>query len=264
MIDIPNKIAYPINRNTLETVNSKKGGALSKSTIMNLNRFNTNSNPSETDKIEAAPGYAHSDIPGQADKAIVTDMAIPPMFNLLRKGQKTSINIQNSNVNHLKARFGWNIKDIRCDVDVSAFLITSSGKVIDDSWFVFYGQTSSPDNSAIFSVDDSNTDREIIDIDFNKLDSKVQRIVFVMTINEAFEFKLNFSMIKDAYIRLIDDNTNKEIVSFKLEEYYENVTSMTIGELYVHNGQWKFNPVGNGVNRDLAGQCAVYGVEING
>ena len=31
---------------------------------------------------------------------------------------------------------------------------------------------------------------------------------------------------------------------------------------YLHNGQWKFNPVGNGVHQDLAGQCRIYGVEI--
>ena len=69
-------------------------------------------------------------------------------------------------------------------------------------------------------------------------------------------------MIKDAYIRLIDPNGNKVIYSYKPEKMYANVTSMTLGELYLHNGQWKFCPVGNGVNKDLAGQCAVYGVQI--
>ena len=38
--------------------------------------------------------------------------------------------------------------------------------------------------------------------------------------------------------------------------------SMTLGELYLHQGQWKFNPVGNGVHMDLAGQCALYGVTL--
>lgn len=263
MIDIPNRIAYPMNRNTLGKANSKIGGALNRSNIMDLNRSNIKSNAPEPDKHEARPVNTQSGVPSQAGENAVRNMAIPPMFNLLRKGQKTSINIQNRAVNRLKVCFGWNVKDKRCDIDASAFLITSSGKVMDDSWFVFYGQTRSPDNSVMFSIDNSNKDREIINIDFNKLNPSIVKIVFVMTINEAFESKLNFSMIKDAYVRLIDYNTNKEIVSFKLEEYYENVVSMTIGELYIHNGQWKFNPVGNGVNRDLAGQCAVYGVEIS-
>ena len=47
-----------------------------------------------------------------------------------------------------------------------------------------------------------------------------------------------------------------------MDEYYENVTSMMIGEVYLHNGNWKFNAVGNGVSKDLAGLCRLYGVQI--
>ena len=154
------------------------------------------------------------------------------------------------------------MQDARCDMDVSAFLITGNGKVSDDSWFVFYGQSDSPDRSVHFAKDTSGRNREIISVDFEKLDPTIQKIVFVLTINEAFEKNLNFSMIQDAYIQLFDGSTNQEIVSYYIEEYYPNVTSMTIGELYLHNGKWKFNPVGNGVHHDLAGQCAIYGVEI--
>ena len=70
-------------------------------------------------------------------------------------------------------------------------------------------------------------------------------------------------MLKDAYVRIIENSTNAELVSFKMSEYYSNVTSMTIGELYLHKGIWKFNAVGNGVARDLAGLCELYGVETN-
>ena len=69
-------------------------------------------------------------------------------------------------------------------------------------------------------------------------------------------------MIEDAYIRIIDSGSNKELVSFVMDEYYDNVTSMMIGEVYRHNGLWKFNAVGNGVARDLAGLCELYGVQV--
>ena len=86
--------------------------------------------------------------------------------------------------------------------------------------------------------------------------------VFVLTINEALEKHLSFSMVKDAYIRIINADNNSELVSFKMDEYYSNVISMMIGELYIHNGMWKFNAVGNGVARDLAGLCELYGVRV--
>lgn len=69
-------------------------------------------------------------------------------------------------------------------------------------------------------------------------------------------------MLNDAYIRIMDSSSNTELVSFKMEEYYSNVTSMMIGEIYQHNGTWKFNAIGNGVARDLAGLCEVYGVQV--
>ena len=46
-------------------------------------------------------------------------------------------------------------------------------------------------------------------------------------------------------------------------DYYDNVTSMMLGEIYLHNTEWKFNAIGNGVARDLAGLCQLYGVETN-
>ena len=68
-------------------------------------------------------------------------------------------------------------------------------------------------------------------------------------------------MVTDAYIRLMDISNNAEIVSFKMTDYYSNVTSMMIAELYLHNGTWKLNAIGNGVSRDLAGLCELYGVQ---
>lgn len=143
-------------------------------------------------------------------------------------------------------------------MDVSAFLLNNTGKVIGDSWFVFYGQETSPDGSTAFGAGQEEN-HEIISVDFNRLNPAVSRIVFVLTINEALEKHLNFSMLRDAYIK-ITDTSDTELVSFKMDEYYSNVTSMMIGEVYRHNGIWKFNAIGNGVTRDLAGLCrAIWG-----
>ena len=189
---------------------------------------------------------------------------VPPLIHPLQKGQKTSIEGPGRSAGLIRACFGWNTSDARCDMDASAFLLGQDGRVLSDDWFVFYGQRQSPDGSVIFQENGAGSDREVITADLGRLSPAVQRIVFVLTINEALERRLNFGMMRDVYIRLLAGNTQEEIVSFALGEYYENVTSMTIGELYRHNGQWKFNPVGNGVNKDLAGQCAIYGVQISG
>lgn len=183
---------------------------------------------------------------------------VPALSNKVQKGQKTLLST--SALSAVNACFGWNVTDARCDVDVSAFLLGADGKVIGDSWFVFYGQTLSPDQSTRF-VNGGGADREMIQIDLTRLNPQVKKIVFVLTINDALQKRLHFGMLKDAYVRIMEPS-GKELVSFLMTEYYNNVISMMIGELYLHNGAWKFNAVGNGVARDLAGLCELYGVQV--
>jgi len=191
---------------------------------------------------------------------VIVDRPVPPLQNLVQKGQKFALE-SSGKLSRVKACLGWNIKNAASELDVSAFLLGANGKVLGDDWFVFYGQTTSPDGSCVFSTSNGE-DREIISIDITRLNPAISKIVFVLTINEALEKKLNFSMIKDAYVRVFDTVTGQNIVSFILDEYYPNVTSMMIGELYLHNGAWKFNAVGSGVARDLAGLCELYGVQV--
>ena len=124
-------------------------------------------------------------------------------------------------------------------------------------------KTSSPNKSVTLHINESSSDREYADIDFFRLDPSIRKIVFVLTINEALERNLNFSMVQDAYIRILNPDSGQEIYSFMLTDYYDNVTSMMLGEIYLHNTEWKFNAIGNGVARDLAGLCQLYGVETN-
>lgn len=187
---------------------------------------------------------------------------------ILKKGQKTALTGSNGqSLTAIEVGLGWDVVNVACDLDASAFMLGEDRRVIGDSWFVFYGQTSSPDNSVLHSGDSKGEgygDDEIISIDLTRINAAVKRIVFVVTIDEAFAQGLNFSMVRNAYVRVTDRNTNRELVRFNLTDYYANVTSMVVGEIYLHNGQWKFNAVGDGVARDLAGLCAMYGVNVKG
>jgi len=186
---------------------------------------------------------------------------VPPLLHSIQKGQKAALE-KGTPLRTLKVCLGWNTTNPQCDLDVSAFLLGANGKVPGDSWFVFYGQNESPDHSTIFCADEP-LDRESITIHLEKLNPSISRIVFVLTINEALEKKLHFGMMTDTYIRILNADNAQELVSFRMTEYYANVISMMIGEVYRHNGMWKFNAIGNGVAKDLSGLCSLYGVEVS-
>lgn len=164
------------------------------------------------------------------------------------------------NIIPIKAGFGWKVKDSRCDVDVSAFLLGADEKVSSDERFVFYGNPQSPDRSIIYNLSDTVYEKSF-DIDLCKISGDVRKIVFVVTIDEALQKGLNFGMMDDVYMKLTDRSGN-ELLSFCLSDYYDNVTSMMIGEIYKNKEQWKFSAIGNGIARDLEGLCGFYGIEV--
>ena len=184
----------------------------------------------------------------------------------LKKGQKVALaGVGGAALQAIQVCLGWDVQNIACDLDASAFMLGADGRVIGDDWFVFYGQTTSPDGSVRHSGDSTGAamgDDEIIDIDLMSINPNVKKITFVVTINEALEQGLNFSMVANAYVRVVDKTTGQELNRFQLTDYYSNVTAMVVGEVYNHNGQWKFNAVGDGVAKDLAGLCAMYGVNV--
>ncbi|MEY8390855.1 TerD family protein [Lachnospiraceae bacterium 45-W7] len=196
---------------------------------------------------------------GSLPVAAAPEIVVPPLVHQIKKGQKTPLD-PSGTVQHIHVCLGWNVINPQCDLDVSAFILDSNGKVLGDDWFVFYGQEYSPDKSVHFSLS-SHTDREFISVDLRRINPAAAKIVFVLTINEAVTHHLNFSMVKDAYLRILDAGSVRELVSFQMTDYYPNVISMMIGEIYLYQGTWKCHAIGNGVARDLAGLCQLYGVE---
>ena len=276
-VDTPIKSEGPLTKDTILSINQRRAQQpLNQQNIASLNQSKRNSGQRQIqgDSCErrAQRSNAHSEgarpaatNPGpQPQPQIQTgpqiqQMRVPPLMNIVQKGQKFPLESAKK-LTQVKVCVGWNVQNPACEGDVSAFLLQGD-RVLGDDWFVFYGQEQSPDGSVRFYAE-AKPDREMISLDFGRLNPQVDKIVFILTINEALEKRLNFSMLKDTYIRLLDSASNQELVSFRIDEYYSNVTSMIIGEIYRHNGAWKFNAVGNGVGKDLAGLCRMYGVQV--
>ncbi len=190
-------------------------------------------------------------------------IGLPQIKTKVQQGQKIDITNQ-GRINKVKLIIGWDIKDSRCDVDMSAFMLGDNGKCLGDEWFIFYGQPSSKDNSISYNKNTNGAnsyEKAIVNIDFSRVDSRISKLAVVLTIDEALKNKLNFSMLANTYLKIVDASNNNEICTFVLNDYYKEVTSMVLGEVYKHKDTWKFNCIGNGVAKDLAGLCEMYGIE---
>lgn len=149
------------------------------------------------------------------------------------------------------------------DLDASVFLCGASGKVEKDSNFVFYNNTTAPGvvHTGDNRTGDGDGDDETINIDLNAVEANVDKIAFTCTIDRADERKQNFGMVNNSYIRIMDAKTGTELVRYDLGEDFSIETAIVVGELYRHNGEWKFNAVGSGFAGGLAALCGNYGIQ---
>ena len=90
----------------------------------------------------------------------------------------------------------------------------------------------------------------------------VSKIVFTVTIYDAPARNQNFGQVQNAFIRIYDPTTNDELLRYDLTEDFSIETALVIGELYRHNGEWKFSAVGAGYQGGLEALCRTYGVNV--
>lgn len=147
------------------------------------------------------------------------------------------------------------------DADASAFALDQDGKVITDKHFVYYGNLASPDNCIVHSGDNltgkGDGDDERITVDFSKVPDTVQEIVIVVNIYQGAERNQNFGKVKNAFIRICETSMT-EIMRYDLSEDASVATAMIFGKLYRHNGEWKFQAIGEGDKKGLQHYSNMY------
>ena len=188
----------------------------------------------------------------------------------LKKGQKVSLTKDNPGLKKVVVGLGWDVNAFDTggdfDLDAAAFLLGDSGKVADSDDFVFYRNLTHSSGSVVHQGDNltgiGDGDDEQIKVDLSKVPDSVTKIAFTVTIYEAEQRRQNFGQVSNAFIRIVDETTNTELIRYDLGEDFSIETAVVVGELYRHNGEWKFNAIGSGFQGGLAALCGHYGIEV--
>ncbi len=187
----------------------------------------------------------------------------------LQKGQKVDLTKGNPGLKNIMVGLGWDVNKYDggadFDLDAAAFLLGENGQTPTTDEFVFYGNLKHK-SGAVEHMGDNLTgegdgDDEQIVVNLQKIPANVVRIAFTVTIYEAEERRQNFGQVSNAYIRIVDSDTNRELIRYDLGEDFSIETAVVVGEIYRHNGEWKFNAIGSGFQGGLAALCANYGIE---
>lgn len=188
----------------------------------------------------------------------------------LSKGQKVDLTKSNPGLKNIVVGLGWDVNHYdggsAFDLDTAAFLLDANKKVTTELDFVFYNNSTHA-SGAVAHLGDNKTgegsgDDEQIKVDLSKVPANIERIAFTCTIHEAEERRQNFGQVSNSYIRVLDEASGVELIRYDLGEDFSIETAIVVGELYRHNGEWKFAAEGSGFQGGLAALCGNFGINI--
>ncbi len=187
----------------------------------------------------------------------------------LKKGENVSLSKTDPNLKNVLLGLGWDARasdGADFDLDASLFMVGENGKVQNDDWFIFYNQLNSPCRSVEHTGDnrtgDGDGDDEAIKVALDKVPAHINRLVIAVTIHDAEARKQNFGMVLDAFVRLVNSDSDQEVLRFDLSEDYSTETAMVFGEIYRRGSEWKFRAVGQGYAGGLYTLCVQHGVSV--
>lgn len=188
----------------------------------------------------------------------------------LSKGQKVDLTKTNPGLTKVIVGLGWDVNKYdggtAFDLDSSVFLLGDNGKVTSESDFVFYNNTSGGNGSVVHTGDNrtgaGDGDDEQVEIDLSLVPESIKRIAFTITIHDADARNQNFGQVSNSYARILNGESNQELIRYDLGEDFSIETALVVGELYRHNGEWKFNAIGSGYQGGLAALATDFGLQV--
>ena len=188
----------------------------------------------------------------------------------LSKGQKVDLTKKNPGLKNIMVGLGWDVNAFDSgadfDLDAAAFMLGSNGKCPTEKEFIFYGNLEHA-SGAVKHMGDNLTgegegDDEQIEVKLPDIPSNVEKIAFTVTVYDSDVRRQNFGQVSNSFIRIVDMSTDTELIRYDLGEDFSIETAVVVGELYRHNGEWKFNAIGSGFQGGLAALCGHYGIEV--
>lgn len=185
----------------------------------------------------------------------------------LQKGGNVNLSKEAPGLKKMIIGLGWDPRatdGAAFDLDGSAFLLKTDGKVRGDSDFIFYNNLKSTDGSVTHSGDNTSGsgegDDEKVVVDLTLVPADIEKISVCVTIHQAEERKQNFGQVSKAYMRCLNADGEAEIARFDLSEDGSVETAMIFGEIYRAGAEWKFKAIGQGFKGGLGPLAKSFGV----
>ncbi|NCO03916.1 MAG: TerD family protein [Alphaproteobacteria bacterium] len=179
--------------------------------------------------------------------------------NKISRGDEINITHKDPTMRQVLIGLGWDMKKFEAeplDLDASVFLLNIHDKTRIDEDFIFYNNSQGGDNS-VRHLGDNRTgagdgDDEQILIDLNTIPLDVATIIFVLSIYDEEYQNPDFSMVKNVYFRVVNQDRDHELFRYELEEELNGNAGLIIARMERIGGEWLFRAIGETVEGGLS------------
>lgn len=196
----------------------------------------------------------------------------------LQKGQRIDLTKGNAGLNEIMVGLGWDPaeqpksgggflgglfgggggKTANIDCDASVILLKNDRLAARED-VVYFGNLNVLNGAVVHTGDNltgaGDGDDEQIVVKLKSIPTDYNRLIFVVNIYDAANRNQHFGMIRNAFIRIVDKSTGKELLKYNLTDDYANQRTLITGEIYRHGDEWKFAAIGTGTQDNSIGDA---------
>lgn len=177
------------------------------------------------------------------------------------KGQKADLTKGNPGLDQMVVEIAWQAPS-SMEIDASAFLLDSQGKVRGDDDLIFYNNPATSYIRYKDVPDQVSGGRKHFEVELGKIPSDIMKIAFTLTLYDGENRKQMFGQMSEAHCRILNRTTGSEILRCHLGNHFSVETAVVVGELYRYSGEWKFSAIMAGFDGGLPALCSNFGIEV--
>jgi tellurium resistance protein TerD len=180
--------------------------------------------------------------------------------HILELGHNIALSSLAPGLDELTAGFGWTVTQPagpQTELVPAVLLLNDAGTAVAPDALAFHNQLAIADGAVLVGED-----TEQIDIALHSVPTHVAKLVFLVFVDPDIRKPGTFDTVTSAYIRLAD-RTGTELLRFTIPSQPAGVNTVKFGEMYRHNGGWKFRALGDGFAGGVAEIASRYSVALS-
>lgn len=193
------------------------------------------------------------------------------MSQSITKGEKVNLGKASADagvsgeLTKIRLGLGWDVRQgdgPEADLDAVVIACNGAGKAVSDDWRIFFNNKTSPNNAISHGGDNltgaGDGDDETVTVDLAALPAEVESLEIYVTLYDAATRGLNFGLVNNAFVRILDDASGTELCRFDLSEDAGANASVHFAKVYRNDGTWAFKALGQAQKVELDGVFAAH------